>query len=156
MELYQVGESVTGVDAARVDRRAQIAALEAHMVAMPDEDKRPDVLVPTHYFAHGVYGRQMDIPAGVMVVGKIHKFSQITVLLKGDLTLYTEFGTERFQAPHVTETPPGVKRVAYAHSDVSLITFHGTHETDPDVIEAQIIAPSYEALDGVERAEIAV
>jgi hypothetical protein len=138
---------------AGAERRAAIMALEAHMTALPEEQQRPDVLEPTHYFARGVYCRRMDIPAGICVVGKLHKHSQITMLIQGELTLYSELGTVRMKAPHIAETPAGVKRVAFAHSDSVIVTAHGTDITDPEKIEDELIAKSYEELEAFMTAE---
>ena len=37
-------------------------------------------------------------------------------------------------------SPPGTKRIAFAHTDCTWTTIHGTHETDLEKIENHFIA----------------
>ena len=98
----------------------------------------------THHFAQGVYGRELFIPKGTVLTGKIHKFSQLNILSKGDISVLTETGVKRVQAPFSIVSPPGTKRIAYAHEDTVWITVHGTYETDVERIEEIFIAQSEE------------
>lgn len=97
-----------------------------------------------HYFARGVYARELFIPAGTVVVGKIHKYSQINILSKGDISVSTDSGVVRVQAPFTVVGPAGTKRVGYAHTDCIWTTISATDLTDVDEIEKEIIAPSFE------------
>lgn len=117
--------------------RADLYALEAAMREMPPVD------VPViNHFSHGVYGREIFIPAGTVLTGHIHKFTNMNVLLQGDMSVLTANGIERVGAGFVVVSEPGTKRVAYAHTDCRWLTVHGTHETDVDRIEQQFIAHS--------------
>lgn len=100
-----------------------------------------------HYFAGGIYARELTIPAGVVVVGKIHKHEHLLIVSQGDVSILTEEGPRRVQAPCTLIGKPGIKRAAFAHSDTVVTCFHATDETDLDKIEAQFIAPDYESLD---------
>ena len=94
----------------------------------------------THHFAKSVYGRELFIPKGTILTGKIHKFSQLNVLVSGDISVLTEHGVKRVQPPFVIVSPAGTKRIAYAHEDTIWLTVHGTDETDVDKIEQEFIA----------------
>ncbi|NOT96233.1 MAG: hypothetical protein HOP00_07980 [Nitrospira sp.] len=98
----------------------------------------------THHFAPGAYGREIHIPAGMLVVGKIHKHAHVNILSQGHVLVYTEYGPESFQAPRTWVSEPGTKRVVYAVSDVVWTTIHVTSETNLEVIEDIVIAKSYE------------
>lgn len=103
----------------------------------------PQVELPVkHHFSHGVYGRELIIPKGVTLTGKIHKYSQLNVLVSGALLVLTENGVVEARPPFVIVSPPGTKRIAYALEDTIWLTVHGTHETDLEVIEATFIAQS--------------
>ena len=78
-----------------VVERAKVFELEE---AMKREFPLIDVPV-THYFSHGVYGRRMDIKKGTVLTGKIHKFSQLNILMSGDVSVLTEGGVMRVQSP---------------------------------------------------------
>lgn len=95
----------------------------------------------THHFADGIYGREMFIPAGTMLTGKIHRFSTLNLLLQGDITVTTPEGVKRIQAPAVFVSPPGCKKVGYAHTDTIWVNVHPTKLTDVAAIEQKFIEP---------------
>ncbi len=114
--------------------RAQVFALEQSMREMP-----PVEMPVTNHFSHGVYGREIFIPAGSVLTGHIHKHTNMNVLLEGDMSVLTEDGMQRVGAGFVVVSPPGTKRAAYAHTDCRWLTVHGTRETDVGVIEREFI-----------------
>lgn len=93
-----------------------------------------------HLFTEGVYARRLGIPAGVILTGKIHKFSQLNILLKGEIDVLIYDRVQRIKAPFIVVSPAGTKRIMRAISDCEWLTIHGTHETDVDKIEDRFIA----------------
>lgn len=98
----------------------------------------------THHFAPNVYMRQMDAPAGSLVVSKMHRTEHMNILLKGSLTVVTEDGIQHLVAPMVIKSKPGTKRIGYFHEDTTWITIHPTQLTDVDEIEKEVIVPEEE------------
>jgi hypothetical protein len=96
-----------------------------------------------HYFSKGVYARELFIPKGTVLTGKVHKYENLNIMSQGDLSVLTEDGIKRVKAPFTIVSPPGTKRVAYAHEDTIWTTIHGTDETDVDKIEEVFIAQDY-------------
>jgi hypothetical protein len=127
MQLDIVGKSL----------RQKIFNAEAFMKEQPQLN-----LKVINYFSHGVYARELHIPAGAMITGEIHKFENLNILSKGDITVSTEDGMKRIQAPFTIVSPPGTKRIAFAHTDCIWTTVHGTFEKDVDVIKNYFIASS--------------
>ncbi len=85
----------------------------------------PQLDVPvTQYFSRGVYVRQVDIPAGTLLTGKIHKYPCISVVLTGACEVITEQGPTIVQAPAIFESPAGVKRAGRCIIDCRWITIH--------------------------------
>lgn len=99
-----------------------------------------------HHFAPGAYAREILLPAGSLVVGKIHKHAHINVISKGRVIVITETGMITMEAPYTFVSAPGTKRVVFAVEDTVWTTVHVTTETDLEKLEEEIIAPSYEAL----------
>lgn len=125
--------------------RKQIEKLEATMMAMPEHH----IDIPTsHHFAPGLYAREIKIPAGATIAGKIHRTEHLNLLLSGTLEVVTENGVEVLTGPRWIVSKPGTKRVGHAHTDAIWVTFHPTEETDLGKLEAELIAPSFEALEG--------
>ncbi len=103
--------------------------------------KVPQVECPvTHHFSKGIYAREMFIPKGTILTGKIHKHQNLNIMSKGELTVLTEDGMKRVRAPFTIVSPPGTKRIAYAHEDTVWTTIHATEETDLEKIEAFFVA----------------
>jgi hypothetical protein len=106
---------------------------------------QPETLVQLQtldYFSDGVYARELFIPKGTVLTGKIHKRTNLNIMVSGELIVSTEAGMQRVKAPFIVVSPPGTKRVAYALEDTRWITIHGTHETDVEVIEQLFTAES--------------
>jgi hypothetical protein len=101
-----------------------------------------------HWFAPGMYCRELKIPAGACLTGKIHRHAHINIISQGDISVLTEHGIKRFIAPCVLISSVGIKRVGFAHTDTTWITVHAnpTDETDMEKLEARFIAPDFEAL----------
>ena len=122
-----------------------------------------DLCPLTHSFAPGVYVRQIFIPAGVLIVGKIHKHEHPNFLMKGKVSVLTESGgVEILEAPLQMISPAGTKRVVYAHTDTVWTTIHVTEKTDLVEIEEDIIAKDYDeyekflGIDGKSPQEVLI
>lgn len=104
-----------------------------------------------HSFAPGVYVREIFIPAGTILTGKIHKYEHPNFLMSGEVTVFTESGgAEKLTGPVSMISPALTKRIVYAHTDVVWITVHATDETDVGKIEEEITLKSYEECEQIE------
>ena len=123
--------------------RAKIMALETAMFAMPEHHIEFKV---THHHAPGIYMRELLIPKGACLTGKIHKTEHMNILSQGEMTVWTESGMKRLKASTVIKSNPGIKRVGFAHEDSIWITVHHNPEgeTDLDKLEEMIIAKTFE------------
>jgi quercetin dioxygenase-like cupin family protein len=124
------------------DIREKLARLEAALFAGQTVE-----LPVKHHFSRGVYARELFIPKGTVLVGKIHKYSQINIVSRGDISVLTEDGIKRVKAGDTIVSEPGIKRAGYAHEDTVWTTIHGTHETDLEKLEQELIAASFEDYD---------
>lgn len=107
----------------------------------------PRNLAEYHYFAHGTYTRELHIPAGTVLTGKIHRHSCINILSKGEIAVVTDEGEYRLKAPHTFVSGPGVKKAGYAVTDSIWINVHPWDgEPDLEAVEHEVIIPSYAAL----------
>ena len=123
--------------------RESVMQLQAHML-----EHVPPVETPVkHFFADGLYAREMTIPKNTAVIGKIHKFEHLSVVSQGEILVFTEQGVRHIVAPCTMVSPPGTKRAVIAIEDTVWTTFHPTQSRDLAEIEAQVIAPDYEELE---------
>lgn len=118
-------------------------------------EKHEQIEVPIkHYFSKDVYAREMILEQGSLIVGKIHKFENLNILSKGEVSVLSIDGVVRLKAPATFVGSVGAKRVIYAHSEVVWTTIHGTSETDVEKIEEQFIAKSYDEVEEQNLIEI--
>lgn len=103
-----------------------------------------------HTFAPGSYAREIFLPAGCLVVGKIHKHAHFNIVTRGLVSVVTEFGLKEIdarEAPVTFVSQPGSKRALYVYEDCIWITVHLVQSDDLAAIEREIIAADYVELD---------
>lgn len=156
--LYATTEPVTLLSATIAPARGpsydQIRELERRIL----RDCAPVECEVAHHFADQVYGREMRIPAGTVLTGKIHRHATLNILAQGTIRVTTADGSVReLTAPAVFVSPPGCKKVGLALTDVVWINAHPniTNTQDLDAIEAAMIEPEAPLLsdDGNRRIE---
>lgn len=127
--------------AAQLKRRAALHRFARELGKLPQVELHVD-----HHFAPGVYMRSMFIPAGVALVGHIHRHACISIVQYGDIVVATERGAVRLIGPCTLESPAGTKRAGWALKDTLFTTIHAnpTDERDVDRLEDMLIAKSYD------------
>lgn len=134
-----------GIEEGEIEDNSDDTKLE-HFFTPLDED-----------YGCSTYARQLFMPKGMVVVGKLHKKPHLTFLMKGTMQVVSENGgKQRLTAPLTFVSPAGAKRVFYIEEDTILTTVHLTKETkeeDLDKVEEEVISPSYEAM-GLEEPDL--
>lgn len=123
-----------------------IADLKEAMQQAIDNGDIPKIDAPLeHYFASGLYGRRIYVPAGTTVVTKVHKVQHIAIAIKGTCTVIDQDGKKSIvSAPSVFITEPGTQRAIFCHDDVEWITVHASQSNDVQVIEKNVTCDSFE------------
>lgn len=113
-----------------------------------------DLCPLTHSFSDGIYVREIFIPAGVFLTGKIHKHAHPNFLMSGEVDVITEGGgAERLKGPLSIMSPAGTKRALKTATDCVWITVHSnpTNTQDLKELEKIVIADSYESYEKFKR-----
>lgn len=132
-------EFANGLSAMPGDMIEKLFAIEAVFKQMPQAE------IPTrHCFGNNVYVREMTAPKGVLIIGKMHKYKQVNIVVKGDISVLTEGGWKRLTSGDMFESPAGIKRAGFTHEETVWTTICGTEETDPDKAEAELTICSYQ------------
>jgi hypothetical protein len=103
-----------------------------------------------HSFSDGIYVREITIPQGMWVVGKIHKHDHPNFLLKGEVLVFTEGnGYEHIKAPCSMISDAGTKRALYSITELVWTTVHcnPTNTQDLEELEKIVIADSFKAYE---------
>ena len=123
--------------------REKILKLQDCMIDMKENHIEPKL---DHFFAPGMYARQMTIEAGTTIVGKIHRHAHVNIISKGRIEVSTEFGRAVYEGPYTFVSEPGTKRCVHAITDTIWTTIHAVESEDLEEIEKQVIAEDYNLL----------
>lgn len=115
-----------------------IAAIPGHLTAKDFETY--------HHFHKGIYAREVRIPKGTLVTGRIHKFSHLNMLTLGSIVVWTEQGMKYLHAPSVIKSEKGLKRIGYAITDCAWTTVHEnpSNEVDLEKVEDRLFCDTFE------------
>lgn len=133
--------------------REGILAMEAALATVFEPGQNEEIFPLIHRFADNVYAREILLPAGTIVIGKIHRYGHLNIISKGHVSVLTEDGVEELRGPMTFISKPGTKRVVYAHEDTVWTTIHGTRHTDPDRVEEDIICKTFAEYDRLLQLE---
>jgi hypothetical protein len=128
-------------DLERAPTRADVNRLQKEMVKFPQIQ-----LETRHYFADGMYCRELFRPAGTAIVGKVHKREHFYIVCSGEVTIVGDGYRQTVKGPRILVSEPGTKRAVYAHTDTTCITMHRTDLKDLAEIERELIETDETAL----------
>ena len=100
-------------------RVSKVQALQDVISKMPQYEPETK-----HTFHAGMYCREVWRPAGVIVVGKIHKKEHFYLIVSGTVAITTDEGVKSVTGPQLLCSKPGTKRAVYAETDALCMTFH--------------------------------
>lgn len=125
---------VVEVASNEVVQRDKIHALQESMRELPQFTEEL-----FHHFCRGVYARQMNVPKGVVLVGKTHKYDCINFIMRGEVEVVSPEGKTRIKAPEIFVSPARTKRAMVVIEDLTWVTVHASNETDIDLLEMELI-----------------
>lgn len=125
--------------------RDKVEALLRAARANPQDLYTPEL---RHFFAPGLYGREMFMRAGSLVVGGVHLKEHLCVVL-GDVWVYSPDGLQHFEGYHTFTTQPGAQRTLVAVTDTWWTTIHGNPDDERDIqkLEARNVSQDLQTLD---------
>lgn len=129
-------------------RRDRIMQLQEAMCKLPESfgmDKINEGNI-RHFFATGVYGRELFIPKGSVIVSKIHRNKTFNVIASGVISVICPTnGFNTYEGPFCFVSEPLTKRIVIAHEDTLWITSHGYNGSEDLIeVENEIIAKDFE------------
>lgn len=121
--------------------RAALANFQHELAKLP-----PFELTVKHYFADGLYVRELFIPAGVALVGYTHVEDCVSMLAGGVLAINDGTGVRVLRAPMTVAVPAGSKKAGYAIEDAVFVDCYANpdNERDIDVLHARLFVDTRE------------
>lgn len=124
----------SGLLGAAGDMRSRVERLQQEVSKLPQYEPETK-----HYFHGGMYCREVWRPAGVLVVGKVHKQEHFYLIVSGAVLITTDTGAERVTGPHLFLSKPGTKRAVLAETDALCMTFHRTAAETVEQAERELV-----------------
>lgn len=119
-------------------KREAIYRAEKAMLSLPQID-----LKAQHYFAEGLCARELFMPKGSFVTGRIHVKEHLVVIPFGDVLVSTDEGTERIVGPITFVGKPGSKRALFMYEDTLWIAIHASDVKTQEEAENTLVTNDY-------------
>jgi len=129
------------------NRREMLANEIQKMIAEGGETDTSKLCDVKHRFAKGLYCREMLIPEGVKIIGKIHATQHFNTIVQGECLVITTTEEKHIKAPYTWVTDAGEQKAVLALSDVIWQTYHVTDKTDLKEIESDVIVDNFDQLE---------
>lgn len=136
-----------------VTQRMRVDRLETTLQGVPQVD-----CPIRHFFAPGLYAREITIRAGVTVTGAVHKTENLVSVSMGRLLIVTDDGKREVAAGDTFTCRAGMKNAVVALEDSRWTNFfpNPTNETDPDkLVEMLTESKACELLGGSANKQLA-
>lgn len=132
------GNIPAGLRSSTLPTLEQIERLQASMADVHCQQPEPE-----HRFHDGWYERRLLIPAGMLIVGKVHRHTHPVGVISGRALLISQFAREEVRSGYFGASLPGVKRIVLAIEDTLFFTLHRNESNTRDLgeIEAEHIIP---------------
>lgn len=116
-------------------KREAIQALEDEILKLPQIN-----FEPVHMFIPGVmYARGLFMPKDSCVTGKIHVKEHMVIIAYGDVTVTTDYGTERYTGHTNFVGKAGSKRALLMHEDTFWWAIHSTDALTVEEAEKKLV-----------------
>lgn len=117
--------------------RQKVDALQEQLSKLPQYE--PET---RHYFHGGMYCREVFRPAGVLVVGAVHRKEHFYLIVSGTVKITDGEGqVQEVSGPYLFLSKPGTKRAVYAVTDTLCMTFHATESKTVADAEQELVEP---------------
>jgi len=124
--------------------REKVCELQKELSKLPQYEP-----ATRHTFHAGMYCREVWRAAGVLVVGKVHKYEHFYLILSGSVIITTDDGVQAITGPHLLCSKPGTKRAVYSETDALCMTFHRTTATTVEKAEEELVEPEDNPMFGI-------
>ncbi len=115
--------------------RQKVERLQEELSKLPQYE--PET---THTFHGGMYCREVWRPAGVVVIGKVHKKEHFYLIVSGTVQITGGDGPAvEVTGPRLICSKPGTKRAVYAVTDALCMTFHVVNATTVEDAETELV-----------------
>lgn len=91
-----------------------------------------------HSFPEGMYVRKITMPAGSIIVSRIHNFDNPFFITRGKLSVVSENeGIVEYTAPFMGITKPNTRRILFIHEETDWTTVHLNPENSRNIEEIE-------------------
>jgi quercetin dioxygenase-like cupin family protein len=92
-----------------------------------------------HHFAHGMYAKEVRMPANTSLISHKHNFDHLSVLASGSVLLECDGVARTINGPQCITIAAHKKHAVTAITDAVWYCVHPTNETDETIVDGTLI-----------------
>lgn len=102
----------------------------------------------------GLYLREITIPRGCLLTGRVYKFDHMEMMVRGDITIYsaTEGKRTRYTDHTVIEAQAGKRQAGFAHEETVWVTVNKVPDIAIEKMQAYTTTRTFAEYDAFHRA----
>lgn len=120
----------------------QTDAILLNIMRSIPSDRLITELPVVHYFAPGIYIRQVFMKAGSFIIGEVHRTAHLNNVMTGSARVLINGNVKEVKAPDTFSSDAGVRKALLILEDMVWQTIHPTDETDVEKLKEMLIEPS--------------
>lgn len=134
-----------------VANRARFERLEDALKKLPQVDNSD--LSLKEYISGGMYCREITIPKGTLITGRIYKFDHIEIMIRGRIDILSaDGGLKHYDGYNVIEALAGKRQAGYAYEDTVWLTVNRVPNIDTELMLAHTSVVTHEEYEAFHRA----
>ena len=128
-----MSSKLAGLEPAEFD--VAVRPLRAYLDKFNEDGKLAKMMLDdnvTNHLVDGLYVRELLIPAGALILSRVHKRPLVNIISKGRVVVVDSNGHNEHIAPCTFISRAGTQRVVFAPEETVWNTAHLTTVTNPD------------------------
>ena len=145
LNLSTISKALAGLSPPEFDRK--IRPLRTYLERFNEGGKLAELMLKTNVTNHlvnGLYVRELRIPAGSVIISRVHKRPLVNIISKGHVIVIDSNGHNEYTAPCTFISQAGTQRFVHAPVESVWNTAHLTDVTNPDELVDDLTSDNYE------------
>jgi len=107
-------------------------------------------------YGYNLYVREIVMPAGSFAIGRVHKYEHLSIMIEGELIMWTEFDdVVHLKGYNKVIAPAGIRRAGMILQDTKWITAHGVDPLmNPEDMVPSLTVSNYAEYTKFKRTEM--
>ena len=145
LNLSKISSELAGLSPVKFDE--EVRPLRSYLEQFDQDGKLSEMMLVnnvTNHLVDGLYVRELLIPAGALILSRVHKRPLVNIISKGRVVVIDSNGHNEYVAPATFISSAGTQRVVVAGEETVWNTAHLTAVTNPDELVDDLTLNDYQ------------